>query len=307
MDYTGKKHKKFCSKECMSKHKKQLYAKQREDRLATAIASAPKCKLCDNKVHVRLDSGSTVIVNEYCSRTCANKDKWNGKAADKRSKTNLERYGHTNPGANADIIQQRAETMLSRYGVAHPSNSPELMQKKRDNNLEKYGVEWVTQTESYKSSARRTLFRNHGVWVPFHSPELLRKSQDTLEAKYGVRNPVHHPDLLDKLQRSMHMFKNYTLPSGKVIELQGYEDRAMDILLESYSEHDILWAKRDMPKIHYYLNGKRHRYYPDFYIPKDNVLIEVKSDWTYNNDKAKNLAKQIGVLETSYEYLLMIL
>ena len=55
-----------------------------------------------------------------------------------------------------------------------------------------------------------------------------------------------------------------------------------------------------MPKIEYNLNNTIRRYYPDFYIPKDNLIIEVKSMWTYKIDLEKNLAKQKAVQNLIY-------
>ena len=41
-----------------------------------------------------------------------------------------------------------------------------------------------------------------------------------------------------------------------------------------------------MPEAYYIgLNGKIHRYYVDIFIPKLNMVIEVKSYWTYEKDK----------------------
>ena len=49
---------------------------------------------------------------------------------------------------------------------------------------------------------------------------------------------------------------------------------------------------------------KKHRYFPDFYIPKDNLIIEVKSTFTYNKELEKNLLKEQCVKDAGFKYKL---
>jgi len=98
-----------------------------------------------------------------------------------------------------------------------------------------------------------------------------------------------------------------------VSKVQGYENRALDILLKEYSEDEILTDRKDVPEIWYIgEDNKKHRYYTDIYIPKDNLIIEVKSTWTYSDkhDPAKldkNVRKQIGSVIAGYNFKFMIL
>lgn len=39
-----------------------------------------------------------------------------------------------------------------------------------------------------------------------------------------------------------------------------------------------------------YKNKKVHYYYPDIFIPKDNLIIEVKSIYTYNSKYFKSIS-----------------
>ena len=97
------------------------------------------------------------------------------------------------------------------------------------------------------------------------------------------------------------------MPSGIIVNLQGFEPQALDILLQTYSEADILINKKNMPPIWYELNGKKHRYFPDFYIPKDHLIVEVKSEWTLNRYLECNEAKFKAVKEAGYDFKLMVL
>lgn len=65
--------------------------------------------------------------------------------------------------------------------------------------------------------------------------------------------------------------------------------------------------KKDMPKIIYTgLDDKEHRYYPDFYIPKNNIIVEVKSDYTYKVDLEINIRKKESTKKLGFNYLLLL-
>ena len=76
--------------------------------------------------------------------------------------------------------------------------------------------------------------------------------------------------------------------------MQGYENSALDILLMSYNEADLILSNVDKPEIWYTEDGgKYHRYFCDIWIPQDNLIIEVKSTFTYrlhfNNTNTKRI------------------
>ena len=114
---------------------------------------------------------------------------------------------------------------------------------------------------------------------------------------------------LEKQQKNSYFWKDYILPSGKIIKVQGYEPQALDYLLENiYLENEIITQKRNIPTIQYFtLDDKKHKYYPDFYIPKDNLIIEVKSTWTWKCKLQKNLLKIKATIDAGYKFQLMIL
>jgi hypothetical protein len=98
-------------------------------------------------------------------------------------------------------------------------------------------------------------------------------------------------------------------PSGRVARVQGYESNALDILLQQFQEEDLVIGKGEVPEIWYDLSGQRHRYFPDIYVPKEKLIIEVKCQWTYNKDLdtfTKNIAKRDGTIRIGYKHLFMI-
>ena len=100
--------------------------------------------------------------------------------------------------------------------------------------------------------------------------------------------------------------KEYILPSGKVIKLQGHEPAVLDALLNEYSEDDIICETIEINntfgKILYKENGVEHRYYPDFYIKSTNTIIEVKSQWTFDKWIKRNKLKKQACLDAGYNF-----
>lgn len=105
-------------------------------------------------------------------------------------------------------------------------------------------------------------------------------------------------------------YKEYLMPSGKVVKIQGYEPQVLTELLETYSEDDIIIGVKEMNKeigqIRYMFEGKERTYYPDFYIKSENKIIEVKSKWTYEMNKEKTLAKEHACLLQGFDFSLII-
>lgn len=139
---------------------------------------------------------------------------------------------------------------------------------------------------------------------PLQSEVIKNNVKSTNFEKYGVTHHMHVPEIAEKcLGWHKNSWHEYTLPSGKVIKLQGFEPKALDILLTEYSEDEILYKRSDMPRLFYTdTEGKERRYYPDFYIPKENLLIEVKSSYTYEASLEKNLLKEQCAIDHGFDY-----
>lgn len=106
----------------------------------------------------------------------------------------------------------------------------------------------------------------------------------------------------DKSDKSGKTHKDYILPSGKIIRIQGYENIALDELIKVYKEDDIITNKREMPKINYNFEDKQKRYYPDIWIKSINKIIEIKSTWTYKRDLDKNKLKEIATKKLNFDF-----
>ena len=98
------------------------------------------------------------------------------------------------------------------------------------------------------------------------------------------------------------MRKEYILPSGNKVYVQGYEPYAITELLKLYSETDFTVLRNEIPTITYKFENKEHTYFPDIYIPKENRIIEIKSTWTYTKYIDKNMAKLNACKEQGYDF-----
>lgn len=200
-------------------------------------------------------------------------------AIDKRKKTNLQVYGNEVSMNSKKLKEVWTEKIKNRT----EEEKEEIQNKRKVTNLIKYGVEHCLQ-----------------------SKEIRDKGKFTNLEKYGVEYPMQNAEFAEKQQNKSYYTKKYTLPSGKEINIQGYENYAMDILLKEFKEDEILNTRTDMPVIRYDYQKVNRRYFPDIYIPKINKIIEVKSTWTYKSLLIKNLIKAIYTRKLGYDYEIWI-
>jgi len=155
---------------------------------------------------------------------------------------------------NKDVEQQRKNTCFKKYGYYHnlAKNSP-MRDKMIDNLKKKYGVENVSQIESVKDKKRKTYQKNHKEPHPLWG-----------NTWYDVK--------ID----------------NKEFRVQGYERYAIYDIINEYGIDDVLISYKDIKnnigEIKYVMNSKEYRYYPDFYIISKNMIVEVKSIFTLQNN-----------------------
>lgn len=130
--------------------------------------------------------------------------------------------------------------------------------------------------------------------------KIERKELTCLE-RYGVRQIMQNPYFFKKCQESNFKRKPYTSPCGKFnYMILGYENRALDELFKTLGIGKIYAGEdKEIPVFRYTdFENKDHRYYPDIYIPSQNKIIEVKSNYTYNFNPQNTLCKALEVSQT---------
>lgn len=257
--------------------------------MSKGLSELPECKLdgCNNKVyinyHQKLTEGcchghsqKISVLEKYGVDTIAKLDS----VKNKRRDTCLEKYGETTNLKSSTTKEKIKQTNLEKYGVEHPMQSYEVRKKRSKTFIEKYGSSEITSSQHFK---------------------------DICIEKFGVENPTLNTDILEKAQNNSYLKKEYKWKTGEISIVQGYEPIILKELEESgYTFNDIFTSPKDMPKIYYMFENKKRRYFPDIYIPKENILIEVKSEWTLNNNLDINEIKFQAVKDAGFNFRLEV-
>lgn len=231
----------------------------------------PKCDniKCSNLVILKGDG----TWSNYCSREC--RGQFNSLKSRTKSKT----------------------TMMKNHGVEHALQNAEILEKMHKANMVKYSQNNPMKISSIAKSVVDTKIKRYGYPSSWSTEIAYQTHVDVAAIKYGYSpgmftNVSQIPEVHEKKMKSGFLAKDYVLPSGKIIRIQGYEDKFLDIALRRYGEE--LFDFEDKSTIIYQYLDKIHHYHPDFIF--NNNIVEVKSDHTFFVDIHKNIAKALGVL-----------
>ena len=200
-------------------------------------------------------------------------------------------------------IEIQKAALIKKYGkgVTNPMHVPGMAEKRKKHFIKKYGVENPSSNERVKKKRTNTMLERHGIAHNFIG------WQEKLFVKYGVYNPAHIPEVAEKLcYNRFKKRKEYTLSSGEVIQLQGYEPYGFDYLKAKYQENQIQYRKKDMPELWYNWQEKTHRYYCDFFVADDNLVVEIKSPFTLSRDLDIVKQKILSAQTKGYKVLLLV-
>ncbi len=275
------------------------------------LTSQIKCKHCNtpltkirisfcNKKCSALYSNSNLVLkskkSKSISSTYSKKTKEEKSIiSKKREATNLERYGVTN-NLNIPSVQEKIiKKWLSKYGVDRPSKSPkikkilykkaklnssETVRKAKLTSLKRYGTDNIMKTELGKKRVADSNIKKYGFPSHMQNPEFCKNFFINHYRKFSS--------------------KDFVLPSGKIVKLLGFEPQVLTQLLNKFDESDILigYSAYEELKCMYSISGKTHKYIPDFYIKSKNLVIEVKSEYTYGfaEPKKRLSVEKIGAL-----------
>jgi hypothetical protein len=222
----------------------------------------------------------------------------------KRETTNLEKYGVKNCTQREDVKEKTKATNLKKYRVEYNIQRQDVKEKIKATNIEKYGFEYGFQNKEIKEKIKATNLEKYGVEHQLQRDDIKNKIKATNLEKYGVEYISQNPTIAEKMMKMSYYKKEYILPSGKVIKIQGYENYALDELLNNnINENDIITGCSNVPEIWYFdKNNKKRRHFVDIFIPSLNKCIEVKSSWTMKTQKDVVFLKQEAGKNLGYEY-----
>lgn len=290
--------------------KNPLFYRETPNRGYIKTCGATECKKKQNQL-----STSSTIKTKYGVDNISQTKEWREKV----KSTNLERRG-------VEWNTQDNNFKLARK-LAWEENKEDILNKRVITNNKIYGCDWVTQNEDVKqkkietiskdplyhinrmNKLRSTCITKYGNNYFMGTPKFLKMSADTLYKKFGVYHNSHVSEVLDK--RWINTSHKYRFPSNNIIRVQGYEPLCLDeLLLSGYKEIDIIVGSTEIEKhigkLTYITDdGKLHRYFPDIFIPSENLIIEVKSAYTLSKDINIKLKEQ-SVVNANLKYLLKI-
>lgn len=253
----------------------------------------PKCVVCGGLTKFEGNSRKFLAT---CSYKCMG---LNPQSMERHKETNMKLYGHENFWGSKKHQEKLRENAQSKYGAHHYMASQDFKDKVKKTSLEKYGVDRPqksTEVRKKLSDTRKSL----------DCSAIHEKSRQTWLKKYGVDHPSKVVEIFDRQQRRSYYYKDYKLPSGKIARIQGYENKALDILLTQYAEDDLVISNKEIMKrvgiIWYKQDGVEHRYYPDVLIISTNTIVEVKSTRTFAVQRTKNMLKRQAILDMGLNF-----
>jgi hypothetical protein len=253
----------------------------------------------------------------------------------KIKQTCLERYGVENPRQSEEIKRKSVETCRDRYGVDYTVQAEAIKEKIKQTNIERYGVDFIFQSEAIKEKIKQTNIERYGVENPQQNKKIRQKSKDkqielygkdgwnpqkvenTNMKKYGVKTPFQAEEIKEKIKQTnierygveypmqssivfqksqKYKQKDFIFKNGKAVKVIGYEPLALKILEEIFDIDDIIVN----PK--FTISYQTKKYHPDIYIKSKNLLIEVKSEYTFKKDYEKNMKKREASISQGFSF-----
>ena len=239
---------------------------------------------------------------------------------EKIKQTNIAKYGTENPFKSEVIQSQIRATNIERYSVANAMQSPAIQAKLEKTSMERYGTRRPSENSTIKAkiktahtsksldevNAIKASLQRYGTTSPNHADIVKQHKMEASLQKYGTPNPMQNQEIQAKAQRNAFRHKDFTMPSGAIRRVQGYEPFALKELLNTYTEDQIITDRAAVPRIPYTVGGKQRYYFPDIYLPHIKKIIEVKSTWTYSCTTDNISQKEAATRDIGYDYELWV-
>ena len=170
----------------------------------------------------------------------------------KTKQQKLERYGDE----NYNNQEKHKETCLNKYGVEHHNKNPEIANK----------ISLTRKTEESKEKTRQTVLAKYGVTNTNLNKETREKYTQTLLKNYGVTIPLKNKDIYNKHIETMK--QNHSFNKSEP------EEEMYKKLCEKYGQENV---------IRQYYDEERYPFNCDFYIPSEDLFIELNFHPSHNN------------------------
>ena len=174
-------------------------------------------------------------------------------------------------------------------------------------NLKKYGHKYALNQPHVYEKIQATHTENRGTF-PLQSDSIREKMREN--SKFDTDRPCQNPEELERRFKLMFRLKESEFPSGAVVNVQGYEGVCINMLLNTYTEDQVIADSKLIPHINYKDRANRIRKYtPDILVKESEdsyFYVEVKSLYTYLLDYEKNIARYTACLEQQVPLMVWI-
>lgn len=218
----------------------------------------------------------------------------------------ITKYGVEN-AAKSDVVRSKIlQTMTERYGVENPQQVKSIRDKTSQTQLARYGnIGWN------RAKMKETLLAKYGEDSPLKVESIRAKIMETSRERYGTDYPIQNTAVSDKCaiarRLSGRTLKSFTMPSGDIRLVRGFEPQIIEYLLKSdIKEDDIITDIGRIPAIHYTFANKARTYYPSIFIRGQNQLIDVKAGYEWSKNATKNLAKLEAAKDAGFKHFIII-
>ena len=146
-----------------------------------------------------------------------------------------------------------------------------------------------------------------GILHPRYGKHWDDAHKKILSDKFRGRKNIWWMKAVDTEHKNNYKRKEYIFSDGRKEMLQGYEPWTVDYLItSSILPENIILKHTEKPVIEYEWSGSVRKYFPDCFIPISNTIVETKSNWTWQSNMDKNMAKISASLKAGFDVRVIV-
>ena len=220
---------------------------------------------------------------------------------DNTDATNISKYGCINPFGNKDIQKKIKNTLNEKYGVDYPMQCGEIRNKSDNTCMTRYNTTTPTKIPAVKEKSRLTNLKNRGVGYPMQAIAVRNKSKAVIFDRYGVSSicykhmtPNNIEILLSKELFAEELKNTSVMGLAKKLNvitstIYSYHKKyGLNIIVPSHSTQEKeLSLFLNQNNIQHLMRDKTviAPYELDFYIPSQNIAIEINGVYWHMTPK----------------------
>ncbi len=234
------------------------------------VQEYPKCIICYKPVKEHF-KGLTLL--DVCSKECDYENRVN-----RTKKSNLEHYGVESTNQLELVKEKQKNSMIKNHGVEYFTQTNEFIKKSDKSKKEKYGnPKFVNPKKGKKTKLEKygdENYNNHEKYI------------ETCIDKYGVEHVMQSKEIFEKQQSKCYGSKKY-----KHLYYRGSYEL---LFIKEYEKRFDINDLSNCFSVKYEIDSKIKIYFPDFLIRPKNLIIEIKSPWTYDNNGKNEELKRVN-------------